>query len=321
MTHIPAAILSDLTISFGIEPTAVTGVPGGYLNEKWRIDSDDASYLLKRFSPVRYAPARLDSIEQALQRQKLLYERGISCPRVFACDGTVLRRVSTEQGEPFVYMLMSFEDGITATPDTVTAAQMVSLGEQCARMHTALSACNAAEDARYPLHSADAVRRLTDHRARLAEFPDYHLPPGTDAILPSLDEAFFDAQAKQLCHEDFSADNLLFAGDRAVILDFDRGQYSFPLHDVGRAILSLAFDGDALRIPLVRAFADGYRRHRILTAKDLVNALRLTFACEFPWWMHPDCEKSASKKILRFLSEMHFLIHIWDNLPQILKGV
>ncbi len=321
MTSIPHAILSDLTAVFGIVPTAVTEVPGGYLNEKWRIDTEDASYLLKRFSPVRYAPAKLDSIEQALQRQKFLYEQGISCPRVFDCDGTVLRRISTEQGESLVYMLMTFEDGITVTPDTVTAAQMTSLGEQCARMHTALSKCDAEKDAHYPLHSADAVRRLTDHRVKLEDFSDYHLPPGTDTILSTLDEPFFDAQAQQLCHEDFSADNLLFAGDRAVILDFDRGQYSYPLHDVGRALLSLAYDGNTLRPPLILAFADGYRRYRILTADDLANALRLTLACEFPWWMHPDCENAASKKVLRFVSEMHFLIRIWDNIPEILKGV
>ncbi|MBQ7299218.1 MAG: phosphotransferase [Clostridia bacterium] len=321
MTHLPQAILSDLSSAFGIIPKTVTAVPGGYLNEKWRVDTDDASYLLKRFSPARYAPAKLDSIEQALKRQEFLYEQGVSCPRVFDCDGTVLRRLSTEQGESFAYMLMSFEDGITAAPDTVTAAQMQSLGEQCARMHNALRTFDVKDDAHYPLHSTDAVRRLTDHRARLTAFPDYHLPPGTDAILSTFNEAFFDAQAKQLCHEDFSADNLLFAGDRAVILDFDRGQYSYPMHDVGRALLSLAYDGTELRIPLVRAFADGYRRHGTLTDRDIISALRLTLACEFSWWMHPDCETSASPKVLRFIAEMHFLIHNWDAIPSITEGV
>jgi len=318
---IPDKILSDLHITFGITPTRITPVPGGYLNEKWKLETADGCYLLKRFSPKRYSGTKLDRIEQALWRQKYLHEQGIPCPRVYDTNGTILRRIPTDSGETVTYMLMSFENGETAAPQNVTEAQMISLGDACARMHRSLSALDPTSDPYYPLHSADIVHRLTEHRRELDGYPDFHLPPQTDAILSTFDEAFFDAQKKQLCHEDFSADNLLFYHDSAVILDFDRGQYSFPLHDVGRALLSLAFDGTKLRLPLVRAFAGGYRRHGCLTADDLQNALRLTLACEFTWWIHPDYENNTSPKVSRFVSEMHFLMQNWDKLPYITQGV
>lgn len=313
-------ILSDLCAAFRITPVRITPVSGGYLNQKWKLETADGRYLLKHFSPVRYSSAKLYRIEQSLQRQKTLYEQGVPCPRVYDTEGVILRRIPTGTEEHITYMLMSFEDGETATPQTVTEAQMISLGDACARMHQTLATLDPSSDPYYPLLSADIVHRLTAHRLVLNQFPDFHLPPNIDAILSSFDEAFFDAQEKQLCHEDFSADNVLFCHDNAMILDFDRGQYSFPLHDVGRTLLSLAFDGTELRMPLVRAFADGYRRHRTLTNDDLRNALRLTLACEFTWWIHPDYEKSTSPKVSRFVSEMHFLMQNWDKLPKILQG-
>ena len=47
-------------------------------------------------------------------------------------------------------------------------------------------------------------------------------------------------------HEDFTPDNMLFFGNEvSAILDFDRSQYGYRLHDVGRAILSFALkDGE-----------------------------------------------------------------------------
>ena len=319
MTSIQSHILSDLQTGFGITPIEVTPVCGGYLNKKWKLRTQDNTYLLKLFSPVRYPAEKLNRIERALQRQIYLYEQGVSCPRVYARDGRILNRVG-DTDDVLTYMLMSFEEGVMPTPQTVTEPQMTDLGVQCANMHHALSYLHAENDTYYPLEGQQIVRRLADHRAMLNRFPDYPLPPQTDAILSSLDASFFDAQAKQLCHEDFSADNLLFCGDRAVILDFDRGQYSFPLHDVGRALMSLAFDGKCLRMPLVRAFATGYRRHLPLTEDDLCNALRLTFACEFSWWMHPDAENTASPKVSRFVSELRFLIHLWEDIPAIIQG-
>jgi len=217
-------------------------------------------------------------------------------------------------------MVMSYEAGSMPTPDTVSAAQMTSLGEQCGHMHHALSVLDPTTDHHYPLTSADAVCRLAGHMEKLSGFDDYQIPPGLDAILSTLDIRFFDRMPRQLCHEDFSGDNLLFRGNTAVILDFDRGQYSFPLHDVGRALLSLAFDGVQLRLPLVRAFADGYRRYVPLSDDDLADALRITFACEFPWWVHPDYETMDNPKIRRFVNEMYYLIRVWGDLPTIVQG-
>lgn len=328
MTPIQSKVLSDLQDAFGITPLRVTAVSGGYLNKKWKLETADNTYLLKLFSPARYTSAKLDRIETALQYQRMLYNEGISCPRIYDCDGVILRRVPTfvpplpmELDNHMTYMLMSYEAGAMPTPQTITEAQMTALGEQTALMHRALSAIDARDDAHYPLDSATLVMRNAEHLSSIRENPTVPLPPQLDDILSTLDASFYDRQHRQFCHEDLSSDNLLFCEDRPILLDFDRCQYSFPLHDVGRVLLSLAFDGKPLRIPLIKAFADGYRRHNALTDADLANAFRITFACEFTWWIRPDYLLCTEPKIHRFVRELRYLMQIWDTLPSILQGV
>ena len=319
MTQLHKAIREDLLSVFHLTPTSVTPVVGGYLNQKFRLDTRNGRYLLKQFSPERYPTAKLGRIEQALQRQKYLYENGISCPRVYDVDGRILRHICRDNGD-ITYVLMSFEEGDTASPQTVTPAQMTALGEMCARMHNALSILDPTSDPYYPLDSAAVVHRIREHHTALKFISDFHLPEPIDSIIASLDVPFFDVCAKQLCHEDFSADNLLFDGNSAIILDFDRGQYSYPLHDVGRALLSLAYDEPDMRMSFVNAFAAGYNRHRTLTKHDLAKALRLTFALEFSWWIHPSAMSASSPKVSRFVREMFFLIHNWNQIPDLLQG-
>ena len=326
MTPIQTAVLDDLKDTFGITPTRVTPITGGYLNKKWKLETADCAYVLKLFSPARYTAQKLDSIEQALQRQKTLYDAGISCPRVYDCGGVILRRVPTflpalpdGLDNHMTYMLMSFEDGDMPTPQTVTLTQMTALGEVCAAMHNVLAAIDPTDDSHYPLDSETVVHSIAAHRASLDAVSDLPLKQ-IDAILQTLDVPFFERQTRQLCHEDLSADNLLFCGDTPILLDFDRGQYSFPLHDVGRVLLSLAFDGTALRHPLVRAFAAGYRRQRPLDSASLADALRITFACEFSWWIRPEYLLCSEPKVHRFVREMLYLIRIWDQIPNILQG-
>ena len=328
MTPIQTAVLEDLKTAFGITPTRVTPITGGYLNKKWKLETADGTYVLKLFSPARYSAEKLDRIETALQNQRMLYDAGISCPRVYDCGGVILRRVPTfvptlpmGLDNHATYMLMSFEEGSMPTPLTVTAEQMTSLGAQVAMMHNALSSLDARSDVHYPLLGADIAARNAEHRTSLDAFSDIQLPPQLDDILSALDASFFDRQNRQLCHEDLSCDNLLFRENHPILLDFDRCQYSFPLHDVGRALLSLAFDGETLRTPLVKAFADGYRTTLPLTADALADAFRITFACEFTWWIRREYLLCSEPKVARFVREMRYLMQIWDTLPIVLQGV
>ena len=102
------------------------------------------------------------------------------------------------------------------------------------------------------------------------------------SILESLDPAFFDRLPMGLSHEDFTPDNMLFDDNGvAAILDFDRNQYGYLWHDVGRALLSFTLEEGGLAMEKARAFLEGYAQAK--EAPGLADALRLVWCLEFPW--------------------------------------
>ncbi|HUY77920.1 MAG TPA: phosphotransferase, partial [Ktedonobacterales bacterium] len=111
---------------------------------------------------------------------------------------------------------------------------------------------------------ADDVRRpLADHCAELmARMPDLY------ASLP-----------QQLCHEDYSPDNLLMEGERMTgVLDFE-----FCARDVRVMDLTVALSwwpiaqfGSGDEWPIIRAVVQGYARHITLT-QDEVEAIPTLF--------------------------------------------
>lgn len=81
------------------------------------------------------------------------------------------------------------------------------------------------------------------------------------SILKSLEPGFFDRLPMGLSHEDFTPDNMLFDGQSvAAILDFDRNQYGYLYHEVGRALLSFALVDGMLATEKARAFLEAMPR-------------------------------------------------------------
>lgn len=309
-------IRKDLETAFGIRMEGSVSVSGGWLNEKWRVSTDKGEILVKQYSHERFNRRKLNEIEQALERQMLLYNRGILCPRVWKAGETIIRRPSEE----IDYMVMDFLPGKLVGPDTVNLIQMESLGEACGRMHEAFSRLPVSGVKGYPINPQRIADALNE-TVRNAEACAADVPEGYRQMIEMLrplteqaDAGFLARLEQGIAHEDFTPDNMLFddSGVRA-ILDFDRNQFSFPLHDVGRSLLSLALQDGRMDWRRVNAFRRGYERHRPLSEQDIRNALRLSWYIEIPWWIQPGCFEKPSPKVWRFMDEMRYLS---ENMPE-----
>lgn len=76
-------IIQDLQAAFGIQICSFSTVSGGYLNKKWRVETDAGDLLVKQYSHERFSRRKLNEIEQALKRQMILFDAGIPCPRIW----------------------------------------------------------------------------------------------------------------------------------------------------------------------------------------------------------------------------------------------
>lgn len=309
MTELPASLAADLTQIYGLPPDTAVPVSGGWLNEKWKIDAGGSFYLVKKFSRERFSDRQLMHIRRALTIQAQMHKQEFPCPRILHPEEP-LRTMP----DGTVYTVMTFCPGIQITPEEITAVQMRSLGETCARMKQMMASVDPTGMRGYPLDNADVLAGLRAHLNKLS--PD--TPGAADAarIISGLTPQKLDRYIRGTAHEDFSPDNMLFDGHGVTaILDFDRTQYGFILHDIGRILMSLAWSDGVLDPVLIRAFRQGYTVHLPLSTTDIADALRITWIVEFSWWITASGLSGESPKIRRFREEILWLGRNRDLFP------
>lgn len=322
ITMIPSSILSDLKSSYGISCHDAAPIDGGWMNQLWKISSNRGELLIKRFSLQRYTRQKLAAIESSLQRQILLEKEGIPCPHIHPYGASAIRFLDDDTA----YMVMDFQRGKNQSSASVTLSQMESLGEVCARMHRAFSRFPVCGTKGYPIDGRRFLASLWDTFHTRAHILSQQDPPAyrrgllaMGSILPQLTEDFFDRLPKGIAHEDFTFDNILFQEDGvSAVLDFDRNQYSFVWHDIGRALLCFALHDEILRPDYVQAFSRGYNRYLPLTRSDLADALRITWCIETVWWIQPDYFTMEVCKATRFRDEILWLTAHWDEMDRLL---
>lgn len=318
-TAIAGSIASDLWTSYGLDAAGAVLVEGGWLNRKWKLQGPRGPVLVKQYSVERFGPQQLDEVEASLGRQLLLEEAGIPCPHIWKAGDSILRRLD----DATCYMVMDFSPGRQESWETVTTGQLYSLGVICGRMQQALEAM--------PVQGARGYPPIGGRRILDGLWAFYESNQGAESgpaalsramaasknILKSLEPEFFDRQPMGLSHEDFTPDNMLF-NEKGVLslLDFDRNQYGYLCHDVGRALLSFALVDGALAMEKVCAFLEGYGRVR--PAPSPADALRLVWCLEFPWWMQPKLFGPVSPKVARFQDEICWITDRWFELDELL---
>lgn len=315
-------ILSDLQSCYGLTCRDISPVSGGWMNRKWKITTDEGDLLVKQFSTVRYRPERFAFIEAALQRQILLHKSGVSCPAIREYNGQAIRHMD----DGTIYMVMSFIPGKIETPETITLAQMRSLGNACGAMHKAFAQLPSDSVEGHPKDSGLIIDSLwANYHTRMQE-DAADTPPAyrnavlsLEPILKQLTPAFLDTIPRGISHEDFSSDNMLFdSNGRCIILDFDRNHFNFPLHDIGRALLCFALEDSSLNIAKIEAFMDGYTQHLPLSLAHIADALRLSWCIEVPWWIQPVYFQPNKEKVTRFRDEVLWLTAHWHEIDPML---
>lgn len=290
-------VLNDLKESYGFEARSFSRVNGGYKNELWRVETGDKQLLMKVFSPERFPARKLEQIERALACQQRVRAFGVPCPQVYLHAGKALRRAADA-----TYMVMDYCEGRNETPETITPAQIQNLGEALGKLHAALAQLTDAAPgyARAPEKLLEGICALSKKRKDIAE------------IARAWSREKLMSIPTGLAHEDMTADNVLFSEKGvAAIIDFDRCCHGYPLHDVGRAILSFALTDEGFEREKVRAFVQGYRH--FLPLDNIVQALELTWLIEAPWWMSGD-EKELTGKARRFRQELLYLTEHYNVL-------
>lgn len=315
-------IIADLKESYGITCSEINQVTGGWLNQKWKVSTDKGELLVKKYNNERFSSKQLEKIESALQRHIILEKNYIPCPFIWQYRGRAIRLLNDETA----YMVMDFCSGKTEDVYTITMPQMHSLGSTCGLMHKALSELPLPLDKSLSVYGGYTMDLLWDNFNSCmmkcstevnVEYREALL--ATEPILKQLGNDYFEKFSKGFAHEDFHSGNILFdVNCVSAVIDFDRSCFSYIWHDIGRAILSFALEGNVMNVEKVGAFLQGYSQHSLLTLPDIVDALRLTWCIEIPWWIQPEFFGECDELPKRFKDEMLWLTEYWFELESIL---
>jgi homoserine kinase type II len=289
---------------------------GGWLNLKWHIITDRGDFLIKQFSNQRYTSEKISIVEKALQRQKILYYKGIKCPFIYSYSNKII-----QSPKPNIwYMLMEFCNGHLESADTISNKQMCRLGEMCGLMHKYFSGISIENEV---FHFKNYPKVLCDnYESRLNEAEKLNLSQYIKVvkkqkiIIDSIDDGFFINILKGFTHSDFAVDNILFDvnGD-ITILDFDTNCYSYQYQDIGRAIMSFTYNNRRINESLINEFVNGYNLILPLTILDAIKALRFLWTVEVTWWIRSSVFiKDESPKVKRFAEELMWLTDNWFDL-------
>ncbi|MDP4121116.1 MAG: phosphotransferase [Bacillota bacterium] len=316
------SIISDLRESYGITFNQITPVTGGFMNLKWKVSTQKGELLVKQYSTKRFRREQIERIESSLRRQIILEKNGFPCPFLWQCGDRLIRWVDDKTA----YMVMDFCSGKTENTETITITQMRSLGSTCAIMHKAFSQLPEPSARSLPVFGGYTMDLLWENfNSRMMKCsPDDNVEYrkallALKPILKQLGTGFFDKFPKGLAHEDFQPGNILFDVDCvSAVVDFDRNCYSYIWHDIGRAILSFALEGNMMNVEKVYAFLEGYSQHSGLALPDIADALRLSWCIETPWWIQPKFFGECDDIPKRFKDEMLWLTEHWFEIDSLL---
>ncbi|WP_291581782.1 phosphotransferase [Clostridium sp. UBA6640] len=316
------SIIADLKDSYGIICNQITPATGGLLNLKWKVSTEKGELLVKQYSTRRFRREQIERIEPALQRQIILEKKGVPCPFLWQYGDRIIRWLDDKTA----YMVMDFRLGKIEKANTITITQMQSLGSTCAIMHKAFSQLLEPLVKSLPVFGGYTMELLWENfNSRMTKcLPGTHVEYRKallelEPILKQLSTKFFDKFPKGLAHEDFQPGNILFDVDCvSAIVDFDRNCYSYIWHDIGRAILSFALEGNVMNVEKVYAFLEGYTQHLELTLPNIADALRLSWCIETPWWIQPEFFRECDEIPKRFKDEMLWLTEHWFEIDSLL---
>ncbi|HDR5271865.1 MULTISPECIES: phosphotransferase [Bacillus] len=295
----------------------------GWLNLKWKLETDAGDFVLKQYNQERYKMYNSDLLIQVLQQQQRLHNNGVSCPRVLIYKNNVMHISKSDER----FIVLEHKEGSLVSPGKVNQKEIHSLGQTIGYMHNLLNdgSLIKGENPKFVPPTKEARLKHWEEKMREVE------KLGKEHILSYIKlqqeatqlvntEQFHNSQ-RGWVHRDLWVDNFLFLNDKvSAILDFDRMDYDYVELDIGRVVISCALSDGVLNKSLVASFLEGYRNEVDFPVGNIVRAIQMLWYMESTWWIHANMDQHSVPPS-RFADEMNWIAENYGVLHNILADL
>lgn len=295
----------------------------GWLNLKWKLETDAGDFVLKQYNQERYKMYNSDLLIQALQQRQRLHNNGVSCPRVLIYKNNVMHISKSDER----FIVLEHKEGSLVSPGKVNQKEIHSLGQTIGYMHNLLNdgSLIKGENPKFVPPTKEARLKHWEEKMREVE------KLGKEHILSYIKlqqeatqlvntEQFHNSQ-RGWVHRDLWVDNFLFLNDKvSAILDFDRMDYDYVELDIGRVVISCALSDGVLNKSLVASFLEGYRNEVDFPVGNIVRAIQMLWYMESTWWIHANMDQHSVPPS-RFADEMNWIAENYGVLHNILADL
>jgi homoserine kinase type II len=294
--------------AFGLDVTAVAGIPAGSVNSNYRLTLADGTSLFARVYEEQ------DSVGAESEARLLdhLSRNGVATPRplprrdgagfTFALEA---RRAAPDDVTTRPVALFPWRDGEILCQAKVTAEAARKVGEKLADVHHAGRTFGEPKPGRFQ------IPHLRTRLERIAEAHD----PSLRAMVPEIHARLDRAERERdptlpagIIHSDLFRDNVLWQGGAPVaLLDFESACAGSFAYDLMVTVLAWCY-GDDFDERLVRAMCEGYAAKRPLSSAEVaalgtearIGALRFTITRITDYTMRKGLGERVMKDYRRF---------------------
>ncbi|MGN4470654.1 phosphotransferase [Bacillus cereus group sp. MYBK40-2] len=320
-------ILQELQVEceslFEFKIKKVIPIHRGWLNLKWKLETDVGNFVLKQYNKERYKLYDPLTLLQALHQQQRLHNNGISCPKLLTYKNNVMH--TSKNNERFV--VLEYKEGNLISPGKVNEKEIYSLGKTIGHMHNLLNdgSLIEGETSKFvPPTIEERVKHWEEKRREAEQLGKEHILPYIklqQEVTQLVNVNQFYNSKKGWVHRDLWVDNLLFHNDKvSAILDFDRLDYDYVELDIGRAVISCALHDGVLNKSLVASFLEGYRNELDFPVGNIVRAIQMLWYMESTWWIHANMDQHSVPPS-RFADEMNWIAKNYSALHSILADL
>ena len=132
-------ILQELQVEceslFEFKIQKVIPIHRGWLNLKWKLETDVGNFVLKQYNKERYKLYDPLTLLQALQQQQRLHNNGVRCPKLLTYKNNVMHISKTDER----FIVLEHKEGNLVSPGKVNKKEIHSLGQTIGHMHKLLN--------------------------------------------------------------------------------------------------------------------------------------------------------------------------------------